>query len=158
MFLLQSVRKIEKHEQGMDFKKKCNKILNIEQIARKKSSYDLHMITSETGILSFLKYIQIKSSSPWTRKDWQNNVRTVNSYIITNRMVLKCFLHKMQILMKKKKDFCKNCWLDLGFLVVISVCVVIRGMNLQFSAKKKKKHAHALFQFYMRILEFDQTL
>ena len=120
--------------------------MNIEQIARKKSSYNLHMITSEIGILSFLKYIQIKSSSPWTRKVWQNNVRIVNSYIIINRMVLKCFLHKMQILMKKKKnDFCKNCLLDLGFLIVISVCVVIRGMNLQFSANKKQKNMRMHF-------------
>ena len=41
-----------------------NKILNIEQIARKKSIYSIY-VTSEIGLHSFLTYIQLNLSSTY---------------------------------------------------------------------------------------------
>ena len=81
-------RKAEKPERLMDFKKQCNKFLNIlvKQIARKLSSYDLRMVTSETGLHSFLIRINLSSSSLCMRKDWQNHVRIIKSYIIKNHI------------------------------------------------------------------------
>ena len=38
----------------------CNKFLNLEHIAHKKSSYALRMIMSEIGLHSFLTYIRIR--------------------------------------------------------------------------------------------------
>ena len=56
----------------------CNKFSKLEHIAHKKSSYALHIIMSETGLHSFLTYIQlILPSSLCTKKDWQCLVRII---------------------------------------------------------------------------------
>ena len=70
----------------------CNKFLKLEHIAHKKSSYALRMIMSETGLHSFLTYIEfILSSSLCMKKDWQCLVRIIKSWITRNHIFLIVF-------------------------------------------------------------------
>ena len=85
-------------------------------------------IISKKFLHSFLKYTQLNLSSPLCmRKNWQNHDRKTR--IIRNHMLLKCFLHELQIFIisnhRLKKGICGYFFVVVVVVVCVCVCVCV---------------------------------